>query len=280
MKSMYQIKQGDCLELMRSIPDKSIDMILADLPYGTTACSWDTIIPFEPLWDNYKRIIKPNGCIALFGSEPFSSYLRLSNIKQYKYDWVWNKGRGGSVFNAALKPFVVNENISIFSEGKTSNGNKNNMRYFPIIQDAEIENIRPINKGSKMGVSIYDNRKIKKLAISKNGYDKTKRFPKNILNISSYENECNSLNRLHDTQKPISLLSYLIKTYTLENETVLDNTMGSGSTGVACIRTNRNFIGYEKDSNYYSIAEKRILEEIDKTSLFNSLGGRQDRISA
>lgn len=270
---MYQIENGDCLELMKSIPDKSIDMILADLPYGTTACSWDVIIPFEPLWDNYKRIIKPNGCIALFGSEPFSSYLRLSNIKQYKYDWIWNKTRGGSIFNAKLKPFIVNENISIFSNGKTSNGNNNNMPYYPILSDADIVNIRPINKGSKIGLSIYDNRKKKSIAKSSKEYNKNKRFPKNIIEISSYEKECNSLNRFHDTQKPISLLEYLIKTYTLENETVLDNTMGSGSTGVACIRTNRNFIGYEKDSNYFSIAKGRILEEIDKTSLFNGLGG-------
>ena len=265
MKSMYQIKQGDCLELMRSIPDKSIDMILADLPYGTTACSWDTIIPFEPLWDNYKRIIKPNGCIALFGSEPFSSYLRLSNIKQYKYDWIWNKDQGGNFANAAYQPLKTHETISIFST----------TLYYPIKVDASKNKIRPISDGNM-------NTKIQKNFIQSHSenYDNTKRFPKSVIEISCNESECNKLNRVHPTQKPISLLSYLIKTYTLENETVLDNTMGSGSTGVACIRTNRNFIGYEKDSNYYSIAEKRILEEIDKTSLFNSLGGRQDRLSA
>ena len=264
---MYQIQQGDCLELMGSIPDKSIDMILADLPYGTTACSWDTIIPFEPLWDNYKRIIKPNGCIALFGSEPFSSYLRLSNIKQYKYDWYWNKGKSGNPMLAKIKPMSVYETVSIFG---------NSVNYFPIMVKAEIKNM---NKLGKFNSTISNISNFKKYKLSEN-YDNAFRYPKNSLNIYSGSNECNSLNRVHPTQKPISLLSYLIKTYTLENETVLDNTMGSGSTGVACIRTNRNFIGYEKDSNYFSIAEKRILEEIDKTSLFNSLGGRQDRISA
>ena len=269
MKSMYQIQQGDCLELMGSIPDKSIDMILADLPYGTTACSWDTIIPFEPLWDNYKRIIKPNGCIALFGSEPFSSYLRLSNIKQYKYDWVWNKKINGAFATAKNRVGIITENISIFCAGK--------LNYYPIMERAIQEKIRPINLGSSSSNSAKVSSGIAK---SKEGYDNTMRYPTNIIEYSKYNEECNQLNRLHETQKPIHILSYLIRTYTNENETVLDNTMGSGSTGVACIRTNRNFIGYEKDSNYFSIAEKRILEEIDKTSLFNSLGGRQDRISA
>ena len=269
MKSMYQIQQGDCLELMNSIPDKSIDMILADLPYGTTACSWDTIIPFEPLWDNYKRIIKPNGCIALFGSEPFSSYLRLSNIKQYKYDWYWNKDKSGNPLVAKYRPLGVYETVSIFG---------NSINYYPILTEAKRENIRPLSESNKKSDFLNSIKSGK--FISSQNYDPGKRFPKNEIFIPNSMEECNSLNRVHPTQKPISLLSYLIKTYTLENETVLDNTMGSGSTGVACIRTNRNFIGYEKDSNYFSIAEKRILEEIDKTSLFNSLGGRQDRISA
>lgn len=264
---MYQIKQGDCLELMQSIPDKSIDMILADLPYGTTACSWDAIIPFEPLWENYKRIIKPNGCIALFGSEPFSSYLRLSNIKQYKYDWYWNKGQGLNYINAKIKPMNDTESISIFG---------NSINYYPIMEIAQKNKIRQINNGSKKTKLIGK----LELAKSKDNYNINQRFPKTSLNINSREKECNSLNRVHPTQKPISLLSYLIKTYTVENETILDNTMGSGSTGVACIRTNRNFIGFEKDSNYFSISENRILEEIDKTSLFNSLGGRQERLSA
>ena len=273
MKSMYQIQQGDCLELMRSIPDKSIDMILADLPYGTTACSWDTIIPFEPLWDNYKRIIKPNGCIALFGSEPFSSYLRLSNIGQYRYDWIWHKNASGSFVLARNRPMKYHENVSIFyelqpsynpqmqsySESMHERFNKNH------IKNRNVDNVTTrIHKMKRLDNSVFD--------LEKGKYPESVQFFKSVHN--------NSGERFHPSQKPLDLLEYLILTYTNENETVLDNTMGSGSTGVACIRTNRNFIGYEKDSNYFSIAEKRILEEIDKTSLFNSLGGRQDRISA
>lgn len=249
---MYQIKQGDCLELMGSIPDKSIDMILADLPYGTTACPWDTIIPFEPLWENYKRIIKSNGCIALFGSEPFSSYLRLSNIKQYKYDWIWEKNRGSNFALTKYQPMKEHETISIFSTDR--------MKYFPI---------KEIRKGGGIDRVRYD-------IYSRT---KTENYHSSLHNelklITTHERVPSSIQKFntevgyHPTQKPISLLSYLIQTYTLENETVLDNTMGSGSTGVACIRTNRNFIGFEKDSNYYKIAEKRILDEIDKTALFN-----------
>ena len=271
MKSMYQIQQGDCLELMRSIPDKSIDMILADLPYGTTACSWDTIIPFEPLWENYKRIIKPNGCIALFGSEPFSSYLRLSNISQYRYDWIWDRVAPSGFLNANLMPMKRHEVISVFVSKGTTTYNKQMEKRNP--KSNSLGKIENYSKGKgNSNPKVYGSIKDKKIM----SYNEYLRNPTTIIEFSKGNNR----HSFHPTQKPVPLLEYLIKTYTNENETVLDNTMGSGSTGVACIRTNRNFIGYEKDSNYYSIAEKRILEEIDKTSLFNSLGGRQDRISA
>jgi DNA modification methylase len=249
---MIKLLHGDCLELMKDIPDKSIDMILCDLPYGTTACKWDVVIPFEPLWKEYKRIIKDRGCIALFGSEPFSSHLRMSNIKGYKYDWYWNKGQGLNFATAKHRPLNDTECISIF--GKTVN-------YYPIMESAKKENIRGINKGSSKTNLISG---IKSgIAKSADNYNESKRFPVTSININSRIAECNSLNRSHPTQKPVALLEYLIKTYTLENETVLDNCMGSGSTGVACINTNRNFIGIEKDETYFNIAKKRINEAIE-----------------
>lgn len=246
-----ELLHGDCLELMPSIPDKSVDMILCDLPYGTTACKWDVIIPFEPLWKEYNRIIKDRGCIALFGSEPFSSYLRMSNIKNYKYDWIWNKDQGGNFVNSKIQPLKVIENISIFNSGI----------YYPIMTDAKKENIRPIQDGSKVNITGM-------IQKHSDDYNINKRYPKNIINISCNDKECNKLNRCHPTQKPVALLEYLILTYTLETENVLDNCMGSGSTGVACVNQNRNFIGIEKDPDYFEIAEKRIKEAQEQGRLF------------
>ena len=241
---------GDCLEIMTSIPDGSIDMILCDLPYGTTDCKWDVVIPFDKLWIEYNRIIKKGGCIALFGSEPFSSYLRMSNIKNYKYDWIWGKGQGLNFVTAKYRPLNDYENICIFSS--------NTIKYYPIMENAKNENRRGINKGSTKTNLISGTKS--NIAKSSENYDESKRFPKTTININSRIAECNSLNRLHPTQKPVALLEYLIKTYTLKNETVLDNWMGSGSTGVACVNTQRNFIGIEKDETYFNIAQKRIKE--------------------
>jgi DNA modification methylase len=232
---MVKLLHGDCLELMKSIPNKSIDMILCDLPYGTTACKWDVIIPFEPLWKEYKRIIKDRGCIALFGSEPFSSHLRMSNIKNYKYDWIWNKKKGGNPLLSKLQPIKITETISIF----------NSKIYYPIMTKRDKPKSRGKNKG------IISETTNNAFIMDKIYYEK---YPKNIIEFSN----ANQNNKYHPTEKPISILEYLIKTYTLENETVLDNTMGSGSTGVACINTNRNFIGIEKDDKYFEIAKNRI----------------------
>jgi len=232
---MIELLHGDCLELMKDIPDKSIDMILCDLPYGTTACKWDVVIPFEPLWKEYKRIIKDRGCIALFGSEPFSSYLRMSNIKDYKYDWIWNKKKGGNPLLSKIQPIKITEIVSIF----------NSNIYYPIMEKRDNPKSRGKNKGT---ISETTNNSF---IIDKIYYEK---YPKNIIEFSN----ANQNNKFHPTEKPVALLEYLIKTYTLENETVLDNTMGSGSTGVACINTNRNFIGIEKDDKYFEIAKKRI----------------------
>jgi len=226
---------------MKDIPDKSIDMVLCDLPYGTTACKWDVIIPFEPLWKEYKRIIKDRGCIALFGSEPFSSYLRMSNIKWYKYDWIWEKHNGSNSLLCKKQPLNFHENISIFYKKQTV--------YNPQMWSGKINHTRNDN-GNDMDSELMGS----KIRRSKTKTDGVK-YPRRIIKFNSIRQD-----KQHPTQKPVALVEYLIKTYTNENETVLDNCMGSGSTGVACINTNRNFIGIEKDETYFNIAQKRIEE--------------------
>jgi len=231
---------GDCLEEMKAIPDGSINMILTDPPYGTTACKWDTIIPFEPMWHQLKRIITPKGAICLFGSEPFSSLLRVSNLKQFKYDWVWNKKLAGNGILAKRQPLKIHELVHIFESGiyypqKTIGKMRSKMTSG--IQQSEING----GDGVK-SVEEYQNDTYYPTSIQEFG----------IGNLRA--------GRLHPTQKPVALLEYLIKTYTLENETVLDFTMGSGSTGVACLNTGRKFIGIEKDDKYFDIAVNRIVD--------------------
>lgn len=237
---------GDCLDEMKNIKEKSIDMILSDLPYGTTACKWDSIIPFEPLWEQYNRVIKDNGAIVLFGSEPFTSKLIISNIKMFKYNWYWNKNSTSGFVNAKLKPMNTIETISVFSKGKTSNGNKNNMPYFP--QGLKLYN-KMVSRGNKEG---KENTYYRPSTSTNCNFQKWTNYPRNYLEFG-YQKKA-----VHPTQKPVALLEYLIKTYTKENETVLDNCMGSGSTGVACVNTGRNFIGIEKEKKYYDIAMNRI----------------------
>ena len=235
---MIDLRQGNCLELMKDIPDKSIDMILCDLPYGTTKCNWDTVIPFEPLWEQYSRIIKDNGAIVLFGSEPFSTTLRYSNLKNYKYDWKWIKTKPSGHLNAKKQPLRSYEDICVFYK-KQCIYNPQNLIY------GEFDNNRKW-RNNKEKCELFGKEK-------SFGISNAKGYPKNLL---SYSNPNNNL--LHPTQKPVALLEYLIKTYTNEGETVLDNCMGSGSTGVACVNTNRNFIGIELDEKYYNIAKERI----------------------
>ena len=232
---------GDCLEEMRKIEDGSIDMILCDLPYGTTACKWDTIIPFDKLWEQYNRIIKPNGVIALFGTEPFSSLLRCSNLKYYKYDLVWDKVKPGNPLIAKHRPLNHHENISIFY--------KKAGKYNPIME----KRTTPKTSKNYKKSNIYIENTIKE---QKEKTTYTHKYPKAILKFSN----ANQKGKVHPTQKPVELLEYLIKTYTNEGETVLDNCTGSGSTGVACVNTNRRFIGIELDKNYFEIAKKRIEE--------------------
>ena len=235
---------ADCLEAMKYIESKSIDMILCDLPYGTTACKWDVVIPFEPLWEQYKRIIKDRGAIVLFGSEPFSSYLRMSNIKQFKYDWVWDKKKPTGMLNASHQPLRRHEIVSVFCDGKSY--------YFPqkIVNPNGVEK-RSLYKYSRENEGGETIGVINKGGVSSN-YEADKLLP---VSIQQFQKDNKPI---HPTQKPVALLEYLIKTYTLEGETVLDNCMGSGSTGVACVNTGRNFIGIEKDDKYFDIAEKRI----------------------
>ena len=226
--------QGDCLDIMPLIPDNSIDCIIADPPYGTTACKWDAIIPFDKMWEQLNRVIKPNGAIVLFGSEPFSSALRMSNIKQYKYDWVWDKKKPGAIGIAKWQPLRYTENISVFYK-KTCN-------YFPIMTKRE-----KIKKSRNYSHSEINNESLKEMTENK---VYTHKFPSNILEFSNASQK----GKLHPTQKPVELMEYLIKTYTNENEIVLDFTMGSGSTMIASKNLNRKFIGIEKEPKYYEIS--------------------------
>jgi len=233
---------GDCLEIMKSIKDKSIDAIITDPPYGTTACKWDSVIDFKLMWEQLNRIIKPNGAIVLFGSEPFSSALRMSNIKNYKYDWIWQKSRGSNFMLVKKQPLKYHEQIHIFY--------KKQPKYNPIMKQAEphlIDKRTNLNPTFTKGALML-NRKLPAKRKKDNGL----RYPRSVINFKS------SPNKVHPTQKPVALMEYLIKTYTNELETVLDFTMGSGTTGVACSNINRDFIGIELDKEYFEIAEQRI----------------------
>lgn len=238
---------GDCLEEMKKIPDGSIDLVLTDPPYGTTACKWDSIIPFEPMWKQLNRIIKPNGAIVLFGSEPFSSALRMSNIKNYKYDWVWDKKKAGNFAQSGFMPMKINECISIFvNRGK------------PIYNPQKIKNPNgklKVRNGARNRLDRKDAGGMGGVVKYSDNYEADKLLPTTIIKISK---DNYGKNIFHPTQKPVALMEYLIKTYTNEGETVLDFTMGSGTTGVACVNLNRDFIGIELDPTYFKIAEERI----------------------
>ena len=239
---LNKVIQGDCLEVMKDIPDKSIDMILCDLPYGTTACKWDTIIPFEPLWEQYKRIIKDNGAIVLFGSEPFSSALRMSNIKNYKYDWIWEKSIGANPLLCKKRPMKYHENISIFYKKQPT--------YNPQMTKGKMRNKKPEMFGNKVDENWGGSmRGIKGIDNVNDLY-----YPRSY----QYFSNANQKDKVHPTQKPVALFEYLIKTYTNEGDLVLDNCAGSGTTGVACKNLNRNYILIEKEPEYIDIINKRL----------------------
>ena len=238
---MINLMQGDCLEIMKSIPSQSVDMVLTDPPYGTTACKWDNVIPFEAMWTELKRIIKLNGAIVLFGSETFSSALRMSNIKQFKYDWVWEKSKATALLNSKKQPLRSHEIVSVFYDKQPT--------YSPQMQLSE-----PYNKGVRKAQTDDDVYGSFNQVEVKN--DTGLRYPRSVQYFKTAEHE----GGYHKSQKPVALLEYLIKTYTNEGETVLDFTMGSGSTMIACLNTNRNGIGIELDETYFNIAKNRIEE--------------------
>lgn len=251
---MIKLINGDCLEEMKKIPDGSIDFVLTDPPYGTTDCKWDTCIPFEPMWEQLKRITKKNGAIVLFGSQPFTSALVMSNPKMYRHQWIWNKNSAGNVMVAKYQPLKITEDIVVFSV-KTA-------KYYPQLvygfKDRTGE--KPNVKKSDLYSGIKSNTFYKTV---KNKPANSK-YPKNIIELSKQSTECCNSKSIHPTQKPVALMEYLVKTYTNEGETVLDFTMGSGTTGVACKNLNRNFIGIELDKEYFEIAKTRINNTPDK----------------
>lgn len=240
--------QGDCLNEMSKVLDSSVDLILVDLPYGTSACSWDVVIPMEKLWEQYLRVLKPNGTVVLFGSEPFSSLVRSSNLEMYKYDWKWVKPRGANFLNAKYQPMKNYEDIMVFSRCPASySRSRDSMVYNPIMSVGEPYKLRSGKQKLEKNNSTVRS-SIKSVVTDNKGL----RYPKATLEFKSDKD------KLHPTQKPIDLLEYLIRTYTVEGMVVLDSCMGSGSTGVACKNLNRSFIGIELDVGYYDIAKQRI----------------------
>ena len=239
----------NCLIGMQRIPDKSIDAIICDLPYGTTACKWDTVIPFEPLWVQYKRIIKDNGAIVLFGSQPFTTVLINSNFKLFKYCWYWKKSKPNGWQHSKNRPMTAIEEICVFSKapmGHISLLGDKRMVYYP-------QGVKPIGKKKVTAVAHGEMMGARPNQVGKE-YEAFAGFPHNVL---EYPNVIGS-KAIHPTQKPEALLQYLVKTYTNEGDIVLDNCMGSGTTAIACINTNRNYIGFEMDKTYFDIINKRI----------------------
>lgn len=266
---------GDCLEKMKNIPDHSIDLVLCDLPYQTTSCSWDKMIPFHPLWEQYNRIIKDNGAIVLFGSQPFTSMLIMSNLNNFKYEWIWEKQKASNFMGAKYQPLKYHENICVFSNG-THN-------YYPqkykVLEFEEIKQMTDKELKQVFELRNYDRfGKVDRRKTINNNYqhkethlgtglrirsaDDGYRFPKSVLKINKSINK-----NIHPTQKPVALLEYLIKTYTNENETVLDNCFGSNSTGIACVNTNRNYIGIEKDEKYFQIGVDRVQKIVKENNI-------------
>lgn len=232
---------GDCLERMKDIPDHSVDMILTDPPYGITQCKWDSVIPLYDMWEQLKRVIKPNGAIVLMAAQPFTTTLISSNMEMFKYCLVWDKNKGTQPQLAKIKPMSSHEDIVVFGEGK--------LTYNP-----QMEEGTPYKRNNKGYIENNHNLGLKPIVQNNNGF----RYPKSIL---KFPRDFSAQTRLHPTQKPVALMEYLIKTYTNEGETVLDFTMGSGSTGIACINTKRNFIGIELDQDYFNISVERLINK-------------------
>lgn len=259
----FKLYNDDCFNVFPLIPDKSVDAIICDLPYGATACKWDSVIPFEQLWEQYERIIRDNGAIVLTASQPFTSALIMSNPKLFKYEWIWEKSKGCNFTHAKNMPIKFHESIVVFSKapiGHEIQLGDRRMTYNPqglIKVDKKWSRPRKYDTEHKLK---RDSHKLELVIEFEN-------YPKSIL---KYGNSDNRERGLHPTQKPVELIEYLIRTYTNENETILDNCMGSGTTGVACKMTNRNFIGIEKEPEYFKLAQKRISETQAGGLFFNS----------
>jgi site-specific DNA-methyltransferase (adenine-specific) len=255
MKNKYELILGDCLDEMVNINDKSINLILADLPYGTTKCKWDTIIPFEPLWEQYRRIIKPNGVIVLTASQPFTSVLITSNLEWYKYNWIWKKNKTTGFLLANYRPMKQTEDIVVFSPAGAAAASKTtgNMVYNP--QGLIEKKVSKKNNEARLGKMLNQKHHLgpnNKLLFDTEYTQEYTNYPVEILEFG-IQNDTK-----HPTQKPVPLMEYLIKTYSYEGDIVLDNVMGSGTTGIACLNTNRFFIGIEKDVEYFELAKNRI----------------------
>jgi|TARA_R110000803_G_scaffold187468_1_gene249846 DNA modification methylase len=232
---MLNLMQGDCLERMKEIPDGSVDMILTDPPYGTTACKWDSIIPLEPMWEQLKRVIKPNGAIVMTASQPFTTTLISSQMKLFKYSWLWDKGQGTGFLNAKRQPLRSCEDVVVFYKKQPTYNPQMRLGFKPY--KCKQGATKTQNYGNQSGaITVSDG----------------SRYP---LTLVAFNRDGA---KVHPTQKPVALMEYLIKTYTNETDTVLDFTMGSGSTGVACVNTNRKFIGIELDEDYFRVAKERI----------------------
>ena len=247
--SEYKLLMGDCLELMKDIPDKSIDCIICDPPYNTTAAAWDKMLDFKALWKQYERIIKDRGAIVLFASGTFTHKLISSNESLYRYKWIWFKSKRGNFVNAKNRPMTAYEEICVFSKGVTANHCKNRMNYYPQGLTAK-KTVRTDKHGTRFGTMCGKRPSQKATVVSEfTGY------PCDVLQFKSVAKP------IHSTEKPVDLLEYLVKTYTQEGDTILDNCMGAGTTGIAAVRHNRNFIGMELDKEYFNAAEARIYEE-------------------
>ena len=248
-KFKIDLMQGDCLEMMKEISDSSIDLVLADPPYGRTPCTWDSIIPLEPMWDHLKRIIKPNGVIAMTASQPFTTTLISSNPKMFKYCWVWVKNKKTGFLNAKKQPLRQTEDVVIFySKPPTYNPQKTTGH-------------KPVNSYTK---HTSDGETMGKTKCGISGGGQTDRYPTNLIRVAVVNNDNSGGDKMHSSQKPVALMEYLIKTYTNDGDLVVDFAMGSGTTGLACVNLNRNFIGIELDKRYFNIAENRINQDVLK----------------
>lgn len=241
---MFSLHHGDCLEVMREIPDASVDMILCDLPYGTTACKWDSVIPFDALWEQYRRVAKKDAAIVLTASQPFTTMLIHSNIAEFKYEWIWRKNNGSNFALLKTQPMKEHESVCVFSRGRAT--------YSPQMQER--------SKNNNIGRRVSSKRKSEhQSGAARDGFERPitpkLRYPSSV---QEFDVVPRAKGTLHPTQKPVALMEYLIRTYTIEGDMVMDNCMGSGTTGVACANTNRKFIGIERDDRYFEIAKARI----------------------